>query len=64
MVIKLLVIITLLILLRHHLAYLKPHWPVVAGLLAGGLVGWWSAVFMINSGATFEASEYLGLPRS
>jgi hypothetical protein len=64
MVIKLLIIITLLILLRHHLSLLKPYWPAIVGLLAGALVGWWSASFLISSGTRFEALEYLGCPRS
>jgi len=47
--IKILVAVAILVLLRDRLAFLRPHWPVLAGLFVGATVGWWWGTFLINS---------------
>ena len=64
MLIKIAIVIVLIIVLRHHLGPLKPHWPVLVGLLAGALAGWWVVSFLIRSNVHFETFEYFGCPQS
>ena len=65
MVVKLIIAITILIALRHHLGMLKPIvplWPVGVGLAVGGVLGWAYAVVFIESGQCYETYLQLGIP--
>ncbi len=63
MFLKIIIIITLGIILRHHLAFLIPHWHVLVSLLAGALAGWWMANFLIRFNVSFETFEFFGCPQ-
>jgi len=64
MLLKIIIVITLLVLSRHYLSYLVPHWHVLVALLAGALTGWWVACFLIKCNVSFETFEYFGCPQS
>jgi hypothetical protein len=63
MLIKIAIIVIIAIVLRHYLIPLKSHWPVIVGLIAGTLAGWWMANFLIRFNVSFETFEFFGCPQ-
>lgn len=64
LIIKILIVVIIAILLRRHLAFFKPHWPVIVGFMAGAVAGWSWGHFLIKSGTHIELLYYLGRPQS
>ena len=63
MLIKILIAVSILILLRKQLWFLRPFWPVLVGLTIGATVGWWWATNMIRLDTGYQAFEYISCPR-
>ena len=61
--IKIIIVVTILILLRSHLSFLKPYWHVVAGFLVGAIAGWLMVSVLIALKVNVEHDlSYLGCP--
>jgi len=64
LIIKVLIVVIIAILVRRHLAFFKPHWPVIVGIIVGAVAGWWWGCFLIKSGTHLELLDYLGRPQT
>ena len=63
MLIKIIIVVTIIILLRNHLSFLKPYWHVVAGYLVGAVAGWLMVSVLIALKLNVERDlSYLGCP--
>ena len=63
MLIKIIIFVTIIILLRNHLVFLKPYWHVVAGFLVGAVAGWLMVSVLTCLKVNVEQSFcYLGCP--
>lgn len=62
MLIKIVIIVTIIFLLRSHLAFLKPYWQVLAGFVLGAIAGWLMVDVLINLKVNLDFFKNFGCP--
>jgi purine-cytosine permease-like protein len=61
--IKIVIVVTIIILLRRHLGFLKPYWHVIAGYILATLFAWWLLRFFFAQPAiVLEISRSFNCP--